>query len=196
MVNPHSSLLLGVSDIETPAEIDGLLDNYFDSDNFDIMAYNDPTGEKSSSQMSLHRQRVLYDDPATALRNIMGIAGSNSNQTIIVDHYHGRESTTPPVPTHTPPPIPPLAIRPRPTTPFASVIPDQPRGLQIHPRLREVLGLGAAGSSRVVGDDIDYQDLEAGPAEDQFPAVSTYESHYSPALANGKCSEAMSRLRS
>jgi hypothetical protein len=195
VVNPHNSLLLGVSDIETPAEIDGLLDNYFDSDNFDIMAYNDASREKSSSQVSLQtsasngRQRVLYDDPASARRNIMGIAGGNSQQTIIASPHHGQESTTPPIPTYTPPPIPPLAFRPRPATPnlFASVIPDQPRGLQIHPRLREVLGLGAAGASRVVGDDIDYQDLEDGPAEDQYTAGSTHESHCSPALADGKC---------
>ena len=63
MVNPHNSLLLGVSDIETPAEIDGLLDNYFDSDNIDAMAYNDASREMSSSEVSLQ----------TAVSNVLAL---------------------------------------------------------------------------------------------------------------------------
>ena len=90
VVNPHASLLLGTSDFETPAEIDGLLDDYFDFHrNSAAMPYDDKTQEAAASQHSLQttssggRQRVLYDDPDSARRNIMRIPGNVSPQTAI-----------------------------------------------------------------------------------------------------------------
>jgi hypothetical protein len=90
VVNPHASLLLGYSDIETPAEIDGLLDDYFNRSTQSIaMPYDDHTGEKSASQHSLQtsssngRQRILYGDADSARRNIMGIPTQSSQQTVI-----------------------------------------------------------------------------------------------------------------
>lgn len=86
LVNPHESLILGSSEIETPAEIDGLLDDYFGSRSTlgEMQPYDNFTGEMSASQTSLPtnassngRQRVLYDNPDNARRNIMGI-GNNS----------------------------------------------------------------------------------------------------------------------
>ena len=186
VVNPHTSLLLGVSDIETPAEIDGLLDNYF-SDDFGMEPYGYEAGEKSRSQQSFHttgsngRQRVLYEDPDSARRNIMGLTGSRSDETIIAVPGQNPVDDTPPVP--------PLTFSPRPGTPnpYSPMSVGHPRGLQIHPRFREVLGVGAPSSSRVVRDDLDDDDLEHAPAEDYYGPVSTAESDCSPALAdNGK----------
>ncbi|TKA79549.1 hypothetical protein B0A55_02735 [Friedmanniomyces simplex] len=72
VVNPHASLLLGKNDIETPAEIDGLLDDYFTSHT--DMAYNG--GQISSHSLSNNqdgskRGRMLYADPESARRTIM-----------------------------------------------------------------------------------------------------------------------------
>ncbi|KAK0249362.1 hypothetical protein LTS09_015515 [Friedmanniomyces endolithicus] len=72
LVNPHASLLLGKNEIETPAEIDGLLDDYFT--NFTEMASN--RGQESShslgnSQDGSKRGRMLYADPESARRTIM-----------------------------------------------------------------------------------------------------------------------------
>ena len=189
VVNPHTSLLLGVSDIETPAEIDGLLDNYF-SDDFGMDPYDDQAGEKSRSQQSFHttgsngRQRVLYDNPDSARRNIMGLPGSRSDDTIIVRPSQNPHDDTPPVP--------PLTFGPRPGTPisYSRESVGHPRGLQIHPRLREVLDGGVPSNSRIVGDEFDYENLEYAPAEHHFPAVSTAESDCSPALADNSKSNA------
>lgn len=83
VVNPHRSLLLGSSTFETPAEIDGLLDEYFDRSEHDMASYDHITGEISTpSQQSLGsvgaRQRTLYADPDSARRTILGIGGSHS----------------------------------------------------------------------------------------------------------------------
>lgn len=84
-MNPHESLQLGPNQIETPAEIDGLLDDYFrDSNDLIMQPYDDLTGEMSSSQQSVSsngRQRILYADPQEARQGIMGAinpAGSGS----------------------------------------------------------------------------------------------------------------------
>ncbi|KAK5744375.1 hypothetical protein LTR17_002085 [Elasticomyces elasticus] len=73
VVNPHASLLLGKHDIETPAEIDGLLDDYFT--NFAEMAYSNgdisSLSLNNSSQDGSRRGRMLYADPECARRNIM-----------------------------------------------------------------------------------------------------------------------------
>ncbi|KAK5171180.1 uncharacterized protein LTR77_004324 [Saxophila tyrrhenica] len=90
VVNPHESLLLGHSDFETPAEIDGLLDDYFNRSSQSLeMAYNDKTGgEMSAYQQSLHtsssggRQRILYEDPESARRAVMRLPATSSRQTV------------------------------------------------------------------------------------------------------------------
>lgn len=90
VVNPHESLILGSSEIETPAEIDGLLDDYFNSthDLGTMLPYDDFTGEMSTSQQSLPtagsngRQRVLYDDAESARRRIMGIQDGTQSSAV------------------------------------------------------------------------------------------------------------------
>ncbi|EMC98713.1 hypothetical protein BAUCODRAFT_145746 [Baudoinia panamericana UAMH 10762] len=75
LVNPHASLLVGKHDIETPGEIDGLLDTYFleDAD----MSYDNLTGEPSSpslsASLSSSRRVRRYADPESARFGIMGI---------------------------------------------------------------------------------------------------------------------------
>lgn len=76
LVNPHASLLLGTKDIETPAEIDGLLDDYFHSADDLAMPYDEFTGEMSSSPASAapegsRRGRTLFPDANSAHRHIM-----------------------------------------------------------------------------------------------------------------------------
>lgn len=98
-MNPHTSFLLGSTDFETPAEIDGLLDDYFNFRDSATMPYNDVTGEKSSSQQSLQtasseaRRRILFDDPESARRKIMGLPGSSSDQTFFHNPYQESPST-------------------------------------------------------------------------------------------------------
>lgn len=58
VVNPHASLILGANDFETPAEIDHLLDGYFED-----MESRTPS-------------RVLYTDADSARRNIMRLEES------------------------------------------------------------------------------------------------------------------------
>ncbi|KAK4555873.1 hypothetical protein LTR86_007093 [Recurvomyces mirabilis] len=75
LVNPRASLLLGKHDIETPAEIDGLLDDYFYASE---MPYNHLTGELSSpvldtSEDGSRRTRTLFTDASSARRTIMRI---------------------------------------------------------------------------------------------------------------------------
>ncbi|CZT16162.1 uncharacterized protein RCC_12213 [Ramularia collo-cygni] len=79
LINPHASLLLGEHNIETPAaEIDCLLDDYFDDhDNIFAMTSIPDSGE--TSQQSLRTANdskpahILYDDADTARRNILRI---------------------------------------------------------------------------------------------------------------------------
>lgn len=85
LINPHASLLLGNNSIETPAEIDGLLDDYFeDRDDFEatdelvVMASNRGTGEQSqqsfrSTSENSKQTHTLYDDADTARRQILRI---------------------------------------------------------------------------------------------------------------------------
>ena len=180
VVNPHNSLLLGVSHIETPAEIDGLLDTYFDRNDFATMQPDsNNTGERSVSQYSIQtsgsngRQRILYDDPDSARRNIMGLQGGTPQQAVVSGA--GEQADVPPMPSTTPPsiplPTPARAVRQR---------------LRIHPKFSEVLALDTKGSSRIPTYDPNYQDLEEATVDDQHTNVSTHESHYSPALADGK----------
>ncbi|KAF7186030.1 hypothetical protein HII31_12631 [Pseudocercospora fuligena] len=75
VVNPHASLILGARDIETPAEIDGLLDDYFDQP-VERMQYDNLTGEPSQISLRIPSEssrRVLYDDPGSARRNILRV---------------------------------------------------------------------------------------------------------------------------
>ena len=196
VVNPHASLLLGVSDIETPAEIDGLLDDYFNNNRDSAtMAYNDPTGEKAASQQSFQtsssngRQRVLYDDPESARRRIMGIPGSGSQ---------------PPLP-NTPRHDSALTQRSNEQTPFTGLGPHRPgtpipfefrsenRGLQIHPNLREALNVGGPNApdaehyevNRLAGD---YEGLSLeesrGAATLATPAIANTGKTYYTAVDN------------
>ncbi|KAK3723244.1 hypothetical protein LTR37_001967 [Vermiconidia calcicola] len=149
VVNPHASLLLGNNNLETPAEIDGLLDDYFHSrEDLASMAYTDRAGEFSTSQNSLQtsssngRQRMLYDDPESARRNILRIQSARSQQTAAPSPYDDS---------------PPLRrndesqlsfarnVHSRPATP----LPFQnmsgggtPGTLHLHPSLREALSRG------------------------------------------------------
>jgi len=66
----------GTKDIETPAEIDGLLDDYFHSTDDLAMPYDEFTGEVSSSPTSAapegsRRGRTLFPDANAAHRHIM-----------------------------------------------------------------------------------------------------------------------------
>lgn len=76
----------GSHDIETPAEIDGLLDDYFDT-RID-MPYDDLTGEMVESQHSSssdtdgsRRGRPLFADAESARRNIMRLPSAFENST-------------------------------------------------------------------------------------------------------------------
>ncbi len=101
MVNPHQSLLGSSNEIETPAEIDGLLNDYFHSEvDLTMASYDDITGELAASQSSLHtsststsaRQRILYDDPTSARRTIMRIDDTGYAGTGHEDpHQEGQE---------------------------------------------------------------------------------------------------------
>ncbi|KAF2170120.1 hypothetical protein M409DRAFT_19726 [Zasmidium cellare ATCC 36951] len=79
VVNPHASLLLEGHSFETPAEIDGLLDEYFDEKSEDDnMSYNALTGEASQNSLrmgsdSSRHARVLYGDPDSARRHILRV---------------------------------------------------------------------------------------------------------------------------
>ncbi|KAK1823997.1 hypothetical protein LTR12_001530 [Friedmanniomyces endolithicus] len=82
LVNPHASLLLGKNQIETPAEIDGLLDDYFTSHT--EMASN--AGQESShslgnSQDGSKRGRLLYADAESARRTIMRLPSAPLTET-------------------------------------------------------------------------------------------------------------------
>ena len=164
MVNPHQSLLLGSNNIiETPGEIDGLLDDYFDSTGHsDTMPYDNFTGEFSTSQQSLHttssngRQRVLYKDPESARRTILGIHGTARQSTNDRYQYDGS----------------PLSHKdngldfefsdpnlPEPASPsrYSTFINQEqvPRRLQIHRNLREALRMGA--STEPCGNEDEYE---------------------------------------
>ncbi|KAM0719867.1 hypothetical protein Q7P37_004002 [Cladosporium fusiforme] len=76
LVNPHASLLLSSSHIETPAEIDGLLDDYFeDSDTM---------------------PRALYSNPDAARRNIMGLDGTDDAADATTGNNESAGSLVPP----------------------------------------------------------------------------------------------------
>ncbi|KJX94605.1 hypothetical protein TI39_contig4173g00039 [Zymoseptoria brevis] len=68
-------------DIETPGEIDGLLDDYYNEETESqrsSMSYNHLTGEPSQSSPRVPSEnskslRTLYDDADTARRNILGV---------------------------------------------------------------------------------------------------------------------------
>lgn len=64
LLNPHASLLLGPKEFETPAEIDGLLDDYFDNPEMSDQSPNPSDG-------SSRRGRQLYDTPNAARREIL-----------------------------------------------------------------------------------------------------------------------------
>lgn len=95
VVNPHTSLLLGVPEFETPGEIDGLLDDHFERrESSQSMAYHHiPEEADSPSQQSLQtsssegRRRVLYDDPDSARRDIMRLPAGASQHPIISSPY-------------------------------------------------------------------------------------------------------------
>ena len=84
MLNPHASL--GFHNLETPAEIDGLLDSYFEDHNDhteDNMQNNTATGESSPTSSHIASEssrRVLYDNAEIAHRNILGSRGMDKTQ--------------------------------------------------------------------------------------------------------------------
>ena len=77
VVNPHASLLVTSQEFETPAEIDGLLDDYFDDRVFAPQTSNENSNSDMSQQSlegssdSGRHARVPYDDADSARRNIM-----------------------------------------------------------------------------------------------------------------------------
>lgn len=86
VLNPHASLVLGSPALETPAEIDGLLDSYFEDHDHpaqDTMQNNttDRESSPSLSQMpSENSRRILYEDAETAHRNILRTRGNDIAQ--------------------------------------------------------------------------------------------------------------------
>ena len=129
------------------------------------MPYHDVTGEKSSSQHSLQtvtsegRRRVLYDDPDSARRKIMGLPASSSQHPTIANTYQDS----------------PLAHRSnenqttyfcsgqqQPNLPVPFAIPTEtetPRSIRIHPNLREHLGLGASNAQDGHGEQYELVSL-------------------------------------
>ncbi|CAK3755153.1 Hypothetical predicted protein [Lecanosticta acicola] len=77
LVNPHDSLLVGVHQLETPAEIDGLLDDYFDQGvEDDIMESKQRAGERPQEPSRVDSngsRRKLYEDADSARRNILNV---------------------------------------------------------------------------------------------------------------------------
>ena len=147
MVNPHASLLLGYPDLETPAEIDGLLDDYFNRSSHSIvMPYNDETGEMSDSQLSLPTsngsagRRILYDNALNARRNIMGLASApalpttSSQQTVY--HRPGDRS-----------PLTRLPSESHAWPPQASMQDPRNAGVALHPMLQDTLYEDAVSES-------------------------------------------------
>lgn len=70
--------MLGTHSVETPAEIDGLLDDYFEEhEEFIVMTSNPDTGEMSQQSLrstnDSKQTHILYDDADTARRNILRI---------------------------------------------------------------------------------------------------------------------------
>lgn len=86
MLNPHASLFLGSHNLETPAEIDGLLDSYFEdynTDTQDNMQTNTAAGDSSPASShvpSENSRRVLYDNAEIAHRNILGIRSNDKTR--------------------------------------------------------------------------------------------------------------------
>ena len=171
MVNPHESFILGTNDIETPAEIDGLLDHYFASRHTsEVMSSDDSPGQQSSSQQSsspvynVSRQgRVLYDDPESARRTIMRLRGasarsagdnSNDHESPLADRgYEANVTLSDSRPSAmTAPPTPPN-------------FPDESEGLnglRNHRSIREALGLGVTHTRNDREGEQDLGLLEAG----------------------------------
>lgn len=77
LVNPHASLLLAVPELETPAEIDHLLDDYFSQGNAEtLLSMTDLPGERSLSASHVEgtpSRRQLYEDADSARRGIMNV---------------------------------------------------------------------------------------------------------------------------
>ena len=169
VVNPHESLLLGVNDLETPAEIDGLLDEYFDNRHSSrAMPYNYVTGEMSSSQQSLHttssggRQRVLYDDPDSARRTIMRIGDNMSRPAFSPNRNEDYPLTNRSQRGNLPLSSSGPHYTTRPGTPldFERQI-QTPCRLQIHPNLREAAGSAPSTVPRHYNDERELDAAES-----------------------------------
>ncbi|PPJ53945.1 hypothetical protein CBER1_05847 [Cercospora berteroae] len=73
VLNPHASLILGSRSLETPAEIEGLLDSYFQDHEANMQpdqTYDEPPSGVSGVP-SEHSRRVLYDNASDARRKIL-----------------------------------------------------------------------------------------------------------------------------
>ena len=84
VVNPHASLLAGASDIETPLEVDGLLDSYFSNKHVSgkmpyVRSGEIPPAQESPQNSADSRRKRLYNDPEIARRNIMRIPGATTD---------------------------------------------------------------------------------------------------------------------
>ncbi|KAI5359427.1 hypothetical protein Slin14017_G103290 [Septoria linicola] len=71
VLNPHASLIIDPQTLETPAEIDGLLESYFED--HDTMQDNTNQGDSSPHVPSESSRRVLYENADDARRNILRI---------------------------------------------------------------------------------------------------------------------------
>jgi hypothetical protein len=86
VLNPHASLVPGSHNFETPAEIDGLLDSYFEvhDENTQDNMYDNTAAAGDSSPASSHvpsegSRRVLYDNVKIAHRNILRTRGCDKS---------------------------------------------------------------------------------------------------------------------
>ncbi|KAM3425793.1 hypothetical protein BST61_g7721 [Cercospora zeina] len=80
VLNPHASLILGSRCLETPAEIDGLLDSYFQPDTQANMEPESTYDEPSPGEPGVpseHSRRVLYDNASDARRKILHMSDAD-----------------------------------------------------------------------------------------------------------------------
>nr|POE79878.1 hypothetical protein CFP56_07944 [Quercus suber] len=83
VVNPHQSLSLETKAFETPAEIDGLLDDYFHSTESTTQQIDEaleemfPSQDSPSSSDGTKRPRALYTDAETARSQILRLASGD-----------------------------------------------------------------------------------------------------------------------
>ena len=92
-MNPHASLLLCSSQFETPAEIDGLLDDYFEDTGAMYVRFKQHQPSHCANK-GYNRPRALYPDTETARRDIMGLGGLGEAEETAGAATNSHESST------------------------------------------------------------------------------------------------------